>query len=97
MKKEKKEVDERFRKFGTISFTAISKVNDFIGYLEQGQVMGTKCVGCGKIFFPPRADCAGCMGSDMQWFEVTGTRGHIVEGKIAHWQVTLKIGFTLDA
>ena len=34
---------------------------------------------------------------NMQWFEVTGTRGHIVDGKIAHWQVTLKIGFTLEA
>lgn len=32
----------------------------------------------------------------MRWFEVTETRGHIDDGKIAHWQVTLKIGFTLD-
>jgi flavin-binding protein dodecin len=32
----------------------------------------------------------------LQWFEVTGTRGHIVDGKVAHWQVTLKIGFTLE-
>ncbi len=33
----------------------------------------------------------------MRWFEVTETRGHIEDGKISHWQVTLKIGFTLDA
>jgi len=33
---------------------------------------------------------------NMRWFEVTETRGHIDEGKIQHWQVTLKIGFTLD-
>ena len=33
---------------------------------------------------------------DMRWFEVIETRGHIDEGKIAHWQVTIKIGFTLD-
>jgi dodecin len=32
----------------------------------------------------------------MRWFEVTETRGYIDDGKIAHWQVTLKIGFTLD-
>jgi len=32
---------------------------------------------------------------NMRWFEVVGTRGHIEDGKIAHWQVTLKIGFTL--
>ena len=33
---------------------------------------------------------------NMRWFEVTETRGHIEDGKVAHWQVTLKIGFTLD-
>ena len=33
---------------------------------------------------------------NLRWFEVTETRGHIEGGKIAHWQVTLKIGFTLE-
>ena len=33
----------------------------------------------------------------LRWFEVTETRGDIANGKVAHWQVTLKIGFTLDA
>ena len=33
---------------------------------------------------------------NMRWFEVTETRGYIDESKIAHWQVTLKIGFTLE-
>jgi flavin-binding protein dodecin len=33
---------------------------------------------------------------NMQWFEVIETRGHIHEGKVAHWQVTLKVGFTLE-
>jgi len=33
---------------------------------------------------------------NMRWFEVNETRGYIDDGKIAHWQVTLKIGFTLD-
>jgi flavin-binding protein dodecin len=32
----------------------------------------------------------------MRWFEVTDTRGHIENDKIAHWQVTVKIGFTLE-
>ena len=32
----------------------------------------------------------------MRWFEVTETRGDITDGKIDHWQVTIKIGFTLD-
>jgi flavin-binding protein dodecin len=33
---------------------------------------------------------------NMRWFEVAETRGFIEEGGIAHWQVTLKVGFTLD-
>jgi flavin-binding protein dodecin len=33
---------------------------------------------------------------NMRWFEVIETRGYIDEGKIEHWQVTLKIGFTLE-
>jgi flavin-binding protein dodecin len=33
---------------------------------------------------------------NMRWFEVTETRGYIENGKIGHWQVTLKIGFTLE-
>ena len=33
----------------------------------------------------------------LDWFEVTETRGHIENGQIAHFQVTLKIGFTLES
>ena len=33
---------------------------------------------------------------NMRWFEVTETRGSIEDGKVGHWQVTLKIGFTLE-
>ncbi|MBK8979592.1 MAG: dodecin domain-containing protein [Planctomycetes bacterium] len=33
---------------------------------------------------------------NMRWFEVVETRGQIDGGRVAHWQVTIKIGFTLD-
>jgi dodecin len=33
---------------------------------------------------------------NLRWFEVLDTRGHIEGGKVAHWQVTLKLGFTLE-
>lgn len=32
---------------------------------------------------------------ELRWFEVTETRGHIKDGKVAHYQVTLRVGFTL--
>ena len=33
---------------------------------------------------------------NLRWFEVVETRGQIEDGVVAHWQVTLKIGFKLD-
>jgi dodecin len=39
---------------------------------------------------------AGQTVRNMQWFEVVETRGHIQDGKVAYWQVTIKVGFTLE-
>jgi flavin-binding protein dodecin len=33
---------------------------------------------------------------DMKWFEVVQTRGHIENGAVRHYQVTLRVGFTLE-
>lgn len=33
---------------------------------------------------------------NLQWFEVTDTRGHIKDGQVEFWQVTIKAGFTLE-
>jgi len=33
---------------------------------------------------------------NVEWFEVLETRGHVVDGKVGHYQVSLKIGFRLD-
>ena len=33
---------------------------------------------------------------NLDWFEVVETRGHIVDAKIAHYQVKMKVGFRLD-
>ena len=62
---EKKQSDDRFKKFGTVS--------DFIDYLEKGEIAGTRCKDCGRVFFPPRADCFQCLAGNMEWFEVTGS------------------------
>ena len=81
---EKKEVDARFKKFGTVSFTSLTKTNDFITNLEEGKVTGTKCKACGKVFFPPRADCYSCLSSDMEWFTVTGTGKLVTYSKLQY-------------
>lgn len=33
---------------------------------------------------------------NLDWFEVTEVRGHIKDGKVAHWQVSLRIGMRLE-
>lgn len=33
---------------------------------------------------------------NVEWFEVAAIRGHVVDGEVAHFQVTSKIGFRLD-
>jgi dodecin len=32
----------------------------------------------------------------LRWFEVVQTRGHVENGKVSHYQVTLKVGFTME-
>lgn len=77
----KKETDTRFAKFGTVSFTSTSKVNDFADSLEKGKIMGTRCLKCGRSYFPPRADCSECLSSTIDWFEITGP------GKLLTWSL----------
>jgi dodecin len=33
---------------------------------------------------------------NIRWFRVTDTRGHVEDGQIAHWQVSIELGFTLE-
>ena len=87
-----KEVDDRFKKFGTVSFTAITRINDFINYLEDNKVMGTRCKDCGIAFFPPRADCHQCLASNMEWFEVSGKGTLVTYSRLQY----APIGFEQD-
>lgn len=88
----KKEIDVRFSRFGTVSFTSTTKVNDFIDRLEQGKVSGTRCRECGMQFFPPRADCSKCLSNDMEWFDVEGAGKLLTYSKLKY----APIGFEED-
>lgn len=50
----------------------ISKTLQFWESLKQGKVLATKCKKCGKLYFPPVADCSECLASDMEWVEFSG-------------------------
>jgi uncharacterized OB-fold protein len=75
-----------------VSFTAITKTNDFITHLEDGRVTGTKCLDCGALFFPPRADCCHCLSSNMEWFDVSGSGRLVTFSKLTF----APIGFEED-
>jgi hypothetical protein len=59
-------------KFGKVNFVAETKVKDFIKFLEDGKVVGTKCKKCGEVHFPPRVDCDSCLSSDVEWVPLGG-------------------------
>ena len=88
----KKDIDVRFSKFGTVSFTSTTRVNDFIDKMEQGRGSGTRCKDCGLVFFPPRADCYQCLSSNMEWFEVSGKGKLITYSKLEY----APVGFEKD-
>jgi len=92
MAKKEKDIDVRFSKFGTVSFTSTTKVNDFMDRLQQGKISGNRCKTCGKIYFPPRADCHNCFGKDMEWFDVTGTGKLLTYSKLEY----APVGFEND-
>ena len=88
----KREIDARFNKFGTVTFTSTTKVNDFIDHLEKGRIVGSKCRDCGLVFFPPRADCYQCLAGNMEWFEVTGSGKLVTYSKLEY----APVGFEND-
>ena len=58
------------------------------------EVVGSSTVSIEEAINNALAECAKSV-RNMDWFEVTETRGHIVTGKVAHYQVGLKIGFRI--
>jgi len=48
----------------------ISKTLKFWEGLKEGKVYGTECCKCGKLYFPPSADCPDCLCSEMRWVEL---------------------------
>ncbi|MGB9676482.1 MAG: Zn-ribbon domain-containing OB-fold protein [Candidatus Bathyarchaeales archaeon] len=49
----------------------ISKTLKFWEGLKEGKVYATKCAKCGKMYFPPAADCQECLTSNMEWIELS--------------------------
>jgi len=50
----------------------ISRTSKFWQGLKQGKIYATKCQKCGKLHFPPVADCGDCGSSNLKWTELDG-------------------------
>jgi uncharacterized protein len=61
-----------FEQFGVISFTGMTKTEQFVEFLKNKELRGAVCKACGAKFFPPRSDCSKCLSSDMDWFLIAG-------------------------
>ncbi len=54
----------------------ISRTSKFWQGLKEGRIFATKCQECGKLYFPPVADCGKCGSSNLKWKELDG-RGEL--------------------
>jgi uncharacterized OB-fold protein len=61
-----------FEWFGKVSYVPHTKVSDFAKHLKDGRIMASQCASCGNKVFPPRADCAECMGAEFEFTEISG-------------------------
>jgi len=78
-------------------FASISKESAMPNHIYQKlEITGSSSTGIQEAIENAIAKAAETH-QGLRWFEVTETRGHIENGKVAHWQVTVKIGFALTA
>jgi len=48
----------------------ISETHEFWDSLAAGRFVTTRCKACGKVTFPPQADCPDCMSSEHEWVDL---------------------------
>jgi len=75
----------------------ISKTLKFWEGIKEGKIYATKCKKCGKLYFPPVADCSACLSSEMEWVELSGegeleTFTHIIVWLVGVKKKDVKVG-----
>lgn len=56
-----------FEEFGKHWYVSQAKVALIVDFLKKGKLAGTKCLECGSLYFPPKADCPKCRGTKFDW------------------------------
>ena len=60
-------------------------IQNYLDYLANKKLMGSKCKKCAKMYVPPRKLCTSCNSTDMEWIEMSG------RGKVAAF-TTITVG-----
>ena len=58
-------------------------IEQFYKHINQGKLLGGRCIKCGKMHLPPRPLCDNCYSKDFEWTEITST-GKLVTYTIIH-------------
>lgn len=89
-----------------LSKRTATAVPDDMGHIREAATMSEhvykhlQLTGSSKVSIEDAVAKAIAKASDtvrnIGWFKVTDTRGHVVDGKVDHWQVTIDVGFRLE-
>ncbi|MBN0989449.1 MULTISPECIES: dodecin [Amphritea] len=63
---------------------------------RKTEIVGSSPISSDEAIRNALAECSKTI-RNMEWFEVVETRGHIVNGQVGHFQVTLKVGFRVES
>jgi uncharacterized OB-fold protein len=61
----------RSREIKLVQEIPISKTLKFWEGLKEGKIYATRCRSCGKLYFPPSADCPTCLETGLEWVELS--------------------------
>ena len=61
-----------FERFGLVSYASHTGISKFTEYLETGRILGTKCLECASLEFPPRVYCRRCLSNRWEWAPLSG-------------------------
>jgi uncharacterized OB-fold protein len=61
----------RSREIRIVQEIPISKTLKFWEGLKEGRVYATRCTNCGKLYFPPNANCPTCLTTGLEWVELS--------------------------
>ena len=57
---------------------------NYLAYLKEKKLMGSRCKACGQTDLPPRPICSKCLSSDVEWIDLTNQKGTLTTFSCVH-------------